>query len=452
MNISINNNYSALQNVKLRQTATNPNSVSDGSQEELAFKGKLGSKKLFTSLTALSAAALGILGVKKKEQEQEVLTTPETTPETTILDKIIKAEQEDPEFFKTMREQVHYVGRDEDIEAHNYSDETIYVISQYKKEAPEFAYDLAQLSKTDSRRLIDEEETEYLAKNLKENSELVQKLKYEGNPVSTIGMLKLHEEHPEEVDGLVEINKLRTKRDKFYPDDIKKLIDSYKLDPEACKELATWMHPGDYSRNLFQASQIIRLTPEFKENKDVIIELHDKLFFGTDSTPLGETISKLFGAYKKSPEAVNSVRRLVDLDSIDKAVDLYNQPSGAKYFEILKVEAPLFLYRCMNTADRLKFVENSIKNDKFLTDLETQVPDIHEEFDVSGISYLNNLSVDDKKNVYRMIEDGRLSEKDIIIIKKIEELLPVYAQHPDTKVTDKMIERFDDPLARAMGL
>lgn len=448
MNISINSNYYAAQNLKLRQAATNPNSVPNDNEENIAFKGVMpGRDKLVKTLAGLSVAALGLLGISSKKNADEILETP---LEEDLTSKIKKAKKEDPEFFTELKGQVHYVGRDQDIEVPNFSDETIYVLSQYKKQDPEFAYKLAKFAECKyGRDKIDIDQTEYLAKNLKENPELVKKLSYSGKPSDTLEMLKLHEEHPVEVEGLVQINNFsRGENDKFQPKDIEILIDSYKLDPESCKSLAAWRKPQAKSRSVFDASQIATLTPQYKDNKEIIKKLESELVFES-FYDLGYAITLLFDKYKEAPEAVNYFikNQLIYLSKINQAVDLYLQPSGAKYFEILNNDKAI---RNIKSSDgRMKFVEESIKNDKFLTDLETKIPAISKELNEVGISILNRLSDDDKKNVDRVIADGRIPK--VSIIKGIYNLLPVYAKFPDKPVTDEMIERFNDPLARAFN-
>lgn len=61
--------------------------------------------------------------------------------------------------------------------------------------------------------------------------------------------------------------------------------------------------------------------------------------------------------------------------------------------------------------------------------------------------FIKNMDID-KKNLYlRMVEDARSSS-----IGEMTKLLPVYMKYPDTQITNEMINKFNDPLARAMGL
>ena len=85
-----------------------------------------------------------------------------------------------------------------------------------------------------------------------------------------------------------------------------------------------------------------------------------------------------------------------------------------------------------------------------MTELEKEVPKLSEECSLSNYVGLTSLTEDNKKNVQRIIKDGRIPNKDIV--DGILKLLPVYAKYSDKTITDGMIERFNDPLAQAFEL
>lgn len=444
MNIQFNANFSKAQNLSLKSRITNPNLASEERSEELSFRGKrFEGKKLSKSLIALSAAALGSLGLRKKNDAQD----------PGEINEIQQAEKDDPSFFEALRSRIHYVGRDQDIEVRNYSDETIFVLSKYNKQDPEFAYELAKLVEVERGELLDVGNTEYLAKNLKEKPEVVEKIKYSGNPKETIKLLEMHETSPNEIEGLVEVNKIRSKFDRFSASDIELLIEPYKLDPEALTELAALKQPETKFTQLFNAREIAYLTPRYKEDKDTISLLLMRLYSGYKNH-LGNTIVTLLDLYKENPVNVNYVvdSNLFDnSSSIKEAVDLYNTPEGNKYLKkIVTHITRTGLDSRVSSRDVLKTVSDSIENDKFLSDLEQKIPDISKEFNIRTLPKLNKLSEDDRKNVYRIIQDGRISEGKII--HKIFELLPIYSKYPDKTITDTMIERYKDPLSKIFNL
>ncbi|MBQ4114145.1 hypothetical protein IJD34_01940 [bacterium] len=94
------------------------------------------------------------------------------------------------------------------------------------------------------------------------------------------------------------------------------------------------------------------------------------------------------------------------------------------------------------TEDRVPYLAEAIKLKTLLDTSKvmlSQTPKLAE--------FIENMDIN-KKNLYqRMIEDGRCSS-----IQQMTELLPVYMKYPDTQITNEMINKFNDPIARAMGL
>ena len=63
-------------------------------------------------------------------------------------------------------------------------------------------------------------------------------------------------------------------------------------------------------------------------------------------------------------------------------------------------------------------------------------------------NFIENMDMDKKNLFLRMIDDGIWC----CSLQKMIDLLPVYSKYPNTKITEKMISEFNDPLAKAMGL
>lgn len=130
-----------------------------------------------------------------------------------------------------------------------------------------------------------------------------------------------------------------------------------------------------------------------------------------------------------------------------KISNWYNKPEGSKYFDKLNFKN---LFNHYHVSAILKGISDCIENDKWLTKIEKEVPKLSEECSLPNYVGLTSLTEDNKKNVQRIIKDGRIPDKDIV--DGILKLLPVYAKYTDKTITDGMIERFNKPLTQAFEL
>ena len=129
-------------------------------------------KSIFGSLSILGGAILSFLGINHDEQSQNSVDSKKL-----IKSRIKKQKKENPEFFKEMQK------------TKNYSDETICVIAEFKKDDPAFADNLAYYSKSRHKKYLNIQETEFLAKNLEENPDFVDKIHSLDRPKATVNVL-----------------------------------------------------------------------------------------------------------------------------------------------------------------------------------------------------------------------------------------------------------------------
>lgn len=384
----------------MRKDIHSTNPVEIQPENNLSFTGaKFKGKKAPVTLSTLASAALGILGLKKSGKEDV---------KSEAQEELDQSQKDYAEFFEAMKKQKFPYFSVFDSAICCYPDDVIPVIYKYKKEDPVFAYELAKVLQNKSKFFnVNESQAEYLAKNLKERPEVVEGLKVDGRPATTCALLKAYENNPHELQALLELNKERD--DSFKSDEIISLILSYKSYPNAVAELARMKKDEGESGNFFNSLSIKELAPTYEEDKENILKLKD-LLKDTEIWFDGESIVELLNSYKEYPEVVEK-----------------------------------FIKKTFSTKQMNKLVDNYRKNEGMITLIKESLPDI--DLSDTDIVNLANLSDDEKKFVPKALQDKRVSKVDDIL-----RLAPVYMAHPEGEITDAMVERFYDPLAKIFNI
>lgn len=491
-----NNPRKNFDNVSITTTPV----VDKKDKDSLELKSNVKNKSIFGSLSILGGAILSFLGINHDEQSQNSVDSKKL-----IKSRIKKQKKENPEFFKEMQK------------TKNYSDETICVIAEFKKDDPAFADNLAYYSKSRHKKYLNIQETEFLAKNLEENPDFVDKIHSLDRPKATVNVLKLHEKYPKEVEEIFNISELRPKKEQFDNEDIEMLIDAYKLSPDNFKWLANLKYSDINAtknmfvtkRHVFSPNQIANYMSKSngrKSTAQLIIDLFESN--GWDISPyMADWIIQLHRCAAKHPrelKVLTSKEFGLSLDNINEATELYAHPLGPKYFDMGKntnlkyphrkhysFYTPSHDYLILKDRDLIKFVSDSIENDQFLTDIEKKIPNISREINLAEVRHmlsedkmpaedremiygfiwwresyettknrkiteqiikekypegaivipairkLNNLSEEEKKQIDRIIEDGRIPKEHIV--DEICKLAPIYAKYPNRKISNAMI-------------
>lgn len=400
-------------------------------------------KKFPKKVLALIAGALG-LGVAQK------LT------KSTQQDKLKMYEAKYPELMKVLNDSDDCYDRDGDVcgfDPH-YTDASKIAIFELFEKDPKQAYVLAtRLKKDKSETLSDgaidiilndyERLIKYPARNLNDSylkSQLVSK-----NPL--LADMAMYDPNSENKYANIPVS----------PQDLE-VYSKYCTDEESAKALTEVVkseHKYLYNWNKADTESNIAKADLIKNHPTMSSELKNKILDMSYSKDMREAVEKYADDSADLVSFVNKYKTFGDAKDLvgyysvapaqfDVAIQLYDDPKEIK-----------------------EFTKKMMMTSELFGELEKGNPDIYEikycykklfEPNVKGalkhdvhtniiVNFVKDMDIDKKNQFMRMIEDGRCKS-----ISEMEKLLPVYQKNPDTEITDKMIEQFDDKLAIAMGL
>lgn len=418
----------------------------------------VGAKSAVTSLpkkiVAFLAGALGI-GVAAKASEAKTLDSVKFKE----VDKLTKYKEKYPELAKALDGYDTYETQYNEVEIPHYSYVGKLAIFETFEKDPQKAYNLAQRLKNDKSKelapvVLDaiinnyDELKKYPSENSLEESyykmaiakqyPLVSDLAtlaikvqnyfpYIFNVVDAIDLAKYSEycTDKESADALLEVvnkdlNRYRGEARNSAEENIA-YAEFYQKHPEM---------PDVVKDRVFKT----KLTPEIETLVEKHLNSSDlNEFVGYVEEYGFDGVDELLKYHTMAPKALRVAKshceKVEDVKSLTKKIIMTEE-----LFDRIEKDA--------RTEDRVPYLAEAIKLKTILDSSRVNLSDVPELAE-----FIKNMDIN-KKNLYlRMVEDGRCSS-----IQQMTELLPVYMKYPDTQVTEEMIRKFNDPIARAMGL
>lgn len=409
-------------------------------------------KKFPKKVLALIAGALG-LGVAQKQKETKTIENVQFKE----VDKLTEYKTKYPELAEALSGYDVFPTKYNDMEKPHYSRVAKLAIFETFEKDPQKAYDLAQKLKYDKSEELSPEVLDAVMNSYDELKKYPSKNFLE----DSYHKMEIVKQNP----LMQDLAKLSIKVESYYPPHEVDAIDLEKYsefctDKESAaalfevvsRDLGRSTHSSKNSAN--DNIAYAKLYQKYPNMPDVI---KDKLIRTKFTPKLEATVEK----YLSSSNVENFADYVEEygFEGVDELLKYHTVASGAlrlakshcKDIEDVKsltkkiiMTEELFdrIEKDARTEDRVPYLAEAIKLKTLLDTSKvmlSQTPELAE--------FIENMDIN-KKNLYqRMIEDGRCSS-----IQQMTELLPVYMKYPDTQVTEEMIRKFNDPIARAMGL
>ena len=427
--IIANVNYSLNTNKQLTNYK-NPNFVNrtflnnTENFDSVSFKGvekRMLSPKNKTLLGSI-ASFFGLLSVNKSNAGIE-------------KEEIFKSESELKKALSQMRT--------EDDKEPLYSKKAIEFILNANREDSFFAYKLAKVLEN-SADVTENVPLECIAKNLKEHPERVYKYKQiEPRPNEYAAYLFSAEVNEHLTDRLIKSNEFRTNNKTLTSFDIFLLVclvgqeyDSKTID-----------HFASEKRVVFNAEDIEKLcekdisySSEIEYLLDFIHSYREKFKPWDEKNFDSSFVPDVIDTFSAYPKEVKSLMLMgvLKAEDINKLAKTYSH--AKKEVEILFRKSSLVAQETGEPINYDFIKEYSEKLDKHYNTINTLLDGHYEMLKLSEIKALVDTIEQNKDSIKRIIEDGR--EKDY---KKI---IPVYNKYPAAKITEQLIAKETDPLAK----
>lgn len=427
--IIANVNYSLNTNKQLTNYK-NPNFVNrtflnnTENFDSVSFKGvekRMLSPKNKTLLGSI-ASFFGLLSVNKSNAGIE-------------KEEIFKSESELKKALSQMRT--------EDDKEPLYSKKAIEFILNANREDSFFAYKLAKVLEN-SADVTENVPLECIAKNLKEHPERVYKYKQiEPRPNEYAAYLFSAEVNEHLTDRLIKSNEFRTNNKTLTSFDIFLLVclvgqeyDSKTID-----------HFASEKRVVFNAEDIEKLcekdisySSEIEYLLDFIHSYREKFKPWDEKNFDSSFVPDVIDTFSAYPKEVKSLMLMgvLKAEDINKLAKTYSH--AKKEVEILFRKSSLVAQETGEPINYDFIKEYSEKLDKYYDIINTLLDGHYGMLKLSEIKALVDTIEQNKDSIKRIIEDGR--EKDY---KKI---IPVYNKYPAAKITEQLIAKETDPLAK----
>lgn len=324
-----------------------------------------------------------------------------------------------------------------------YSKAAVDMILHFNDEDPFFAYKLAKALE-DSSDLTMSAPLECIAKNLKDHPEWVKTYsELDSKPGNYVSYLFAAEENKKLTDDLIEINDSREDSKKLSPDSIFLLVCAISKEyaPKTIKHYAKEdriifnLNDIEYlcERDIYYSKEIEELISFVDENKNYIKPWDSDNFESSFVPEVVET-------YALYPKEVKRLMKkgVLKAEHVKKLAPVY-------------AEAKPELETLLRKSAYYKQAEDKPVDYDFIKKYSIKLRDLSKEIEVlTGISYedipLKELKtiIDDiennKASINRIIKDGRASD--------YKKLLPIYNKYPNVEITEQLIARETDPIAR----
>lgn len=319
-----------------------------------------------------------------------------------------------------------------------------------------------------------------------------------------IVIVKAYEENPEKALYLSKI--LQKDNSNLYPED---LLDKMNSNYE---ELSNYINNGSCLLDAYKRLNLVEKNPnlyniaQYDVVKNSELELYDKYCVDEESKALlekvieltknnvfgrttGEHYIQLANYCKKYPDIPGKVIENLNKCYIDEKTDKVLEEYSNKWDELLELMSKVHTmdiikaFPFLENADIVNFASTYVSNDTELSDFVVKItkteklfkeiltvnPDfasakklneyiyegeklraqkkyLHREDDPL-LDFINGLNEDNIKLYERMVKDKRCHS-----LTSMQNLLKLYEKYPDKEITDEMVERYNDPAARAMKL
>ena len=333
--------------------------------------------------------------------------------------------------------------RTEDDKEPLYSKKAIEFILNANREDSFFAYKLAKVLEN-SADVTENVPLECIAKNLKEHPERVYKYKQiEPRPDEYAAYLFSAEVNEHLTDRLIKSNEFRTNNKTLTSFDIFSLVclvgqeyDSKTID-----------HFASEKRVVFNAEDIEKLcekdisySSEIEYLLDFIHSYRERFKPWDEKSFNSSFVPDVIDTFSAYPKEVKSLMLMgvLKAEDINKLAKTYSH--AKKEVEILFRKSSLVAQETGEPINYDFIKEYSEKLDKYYDIINTLLDGHYGMLKLSEIKALVDTIEQNKDSIKRIIEDGR--EKDY---KKI---IPVYNKYPAAKITEQLIAKETDPLAK----
>ena len=418
----------------------------------------VGAKSAVTSLpkkiVAFLAGALGI-GVAAKASETKTLDSVKFKE----VDKLTKYKEKYPELAKALDGYDTYETQYNEVEIPHYSYVSKLAIFEMFEKDPQKAYNLAQRLKNDKSKELAPVVLDAIINNYDE----LKKYPSENSLEESYYKMAIAKQYP----LVSDLATLAIKVQNYFPY-IFNVVDA--IDLTKYSEYCTDKESADALLEVV-SKDLSRRRGEARNSAEENIS-YTKFYQKHPEMP--DAVKDIVFKTKLTPEIESLVEKHLSSSDLNEFVDYVEKYGFDGVEELLKYHtmAPRALRVAKSRFGKVEDVKNLTKKiimteelfDRIEKDARTEdrVPYLAEAIklktllDTSKVmlsqtpklaEFIENMDIN-KKNLYqRMIEDGRCSS-----IQQMTELLPVYMKYPDTQITNEMINKFNDPLARAMGL
>lgn len=403
----------------LKRNNTNNTIIEPQQQDEFisspSFKGgmKTTTPSVKKGLAAFFTAALATIGLINKEPKAE---------EEQVKKEYKKTKRKNPKFVKHLEN------------TRKYTMAAIVTLAKYKKENPEFAYELSKIFKT--FRNTDDfywtlDDSEYLAQKYKENPELVEKYNIHG-PEDAVEILRAKDIAPEFTDTLYK------KRDSHAVLEYAKI---YSKNPQAAIELSQHkvfhvlasdakIIAEDWDKNKVALDAITDAVQTAKKNG------HSSIYYGKGN------IVDLINTYNLYPKEVISM--ILEGNSSPRIYSLAEAKAKApKYLEIGLTDLTqnrVLLFQSLEEIN--KFALNAQTLDNQLTKIDNERGKaLQHTLTLCEMVQIVEKFKDHPEALDRIIKDGRAT-------LDITKLANLYIKNPNRPITDNMVKAALDPIGK----
>ena len=324
-----------------------------------------------------------------------------------------------------------------------YSKKAIEFILKTNEEDSFFAYKLAKMLENSSD-ITNDVPLECIAKNLKECPERVYKYReIEPRPDEYTAYLFSADVNEQLTDKLIKSNEHRTSNKELTSRDVFSLVclvgqefDSETIERFALEKRIVF-NAEDIERlcekNISYSSQIEKLLDFIDSYKEKFKPWDEKSF---DSSFVPDVI-ETFSAYPKEVKNL-MLMGILKAENINKLAKTYSH--SKKEVEILFRKSSLIAQEKGEPINYDFIKEYSEKLDKYYDIVNVLLNKHYGMLKLSEIKALVDTIEQNEDSINRIIEDGR--EKDY------QKLIPIYNKYPAVKITEQLIAKETDPLAR----